>query len=98
MLRKDEVTNSRKHVPIPRSKERNAPFTSQFYAHVSRNASSMETDSTRSLLRRTYLARRWAKVSGWPRMVTRYLVRISAGLDATQRSTSDRKGTGDSDV
>ena len=97
MLRKDEVTNSRKHVPIPRSKERNAPITSQFYAYVSRNASSMETDSTRSLLRGTLFARRWRDVSRWPRMVTRYLVSISAGLDATQRRISERKGTGNSD-
>lgn len=90
-------TTRSKHVPIPRFKERNVThLTSQFYAHVSRNATSMASDSTRPLLRGTQLARRRLSISGRLRMVTSDLAKLPFIMDAYERCLSISKRTGDS--
>jgi hypothetical protein len=90
------VTTNLKHVPISRSKERNARFTSSFYAHVSRNAASVASDTTRSFLRRTYVVCKRFAVSGRSRVASYYVVTFSTELDALQRRLRDHKRTGNS--
>ena len=72
-------------------------FNSTFYAYVSRNAHTMETDNARSQLRRTYVARSRAEVSRWFRVVTRYVAKLQAPIYAEVGELSNHKRTGDSD-